>query len=102
MTQQEIKANLHLPFNNLIDNDNAIDGIGLTIVDSKLIGEAMNGKAMNYAIVHAINNTYGKNINPESVPDMFNVLNTICYYLHDIEEDKMYNIVKDILKNATL
>jgi hypothetical protein len=102
MTQKEIKNNLHLPFNNLIDNDNAIDGIGLAIVDSKWIGEAMNGQAMNYAIVHAINNTYGKGINPESVPDMYNALQVVHQYLTNIGSYETAMNIQDILKNATL
>jgi hypothetical protein len=102
MNQQEIKNNLHLPFYNLIDNDNAIDGIGLTIVDSKWIGEAMNEcQAMNYAIVHAINNTYGKGINPESVPDMFNALQSLHRDLINYGSYKSAEIIQNIIKKAT-
>jgi hypothetical protein len=104
MTQQEIKANLpQLPLQTYYIDAMVIDHNGNHILTTATDTYShTTDSAVDLAIVHAINNTYDKGINPESVPDMFNVLNTICYYLHDIEEDKMYNIVKDILKNATL
>jgi hypothetical protein len=106
MNQQEIKANM-TQGTWVVTHDEHIQAdsdIGYFIADCgfKNNNKDLSFKYNPHAITHAINNTYGRGINPKSVPDMFNVLNTICYYLHDIEEDKMYNIVKDILKNATL
>jgi hypothetical protein len=54
------------------------------------------------AITHAINNTYGKGINPESVPDMFNALQTIDEILHAETMGEVCKIIKDILNKATI
>lgn len=96
MNQQEIKANMNLPFSNYVNGD-VIDNNGYTIIDSEFIDERICT-----AITHAINNTYGKGINPESVGDMFNALNVVHQYLTNIGSYETAMNIKDILKNATL
>jgi len=54
------------------------------------------------AITHAINNTYGKGINPESVPDMYNALQMVVDELDGCNMSLTAKIIRDILKNATL
>jgi hypothetical protein len=97
MNQQEIKELVNIPF--AIDKDkDVIDSKGNLIVDWYLTG---NGDT--HAINHAINNTYGKGINPESVPDMFNALTLIELNLNGaIDEQVTAKMIRDILKNATL
>lgn len=51
------------------------------------------------AITHAINNTYGGNINPEIVPEMYNALKELLDYFVDGEN---YKQIQHILNRATL
>jgi hypothetical protein len=97
MNQQEIKAKLNLPFSNYVNGD-IIDNNGYTIIDSEFTDERICN-----AITHAINNTYGKGINPESVPDMYNALTLIELNLNGaIDEQVTAKTIREILKNATL
>jgi hypothetical protein len=104
MNQQEIKANLpQLPLQSQDTHGRVLDHEGRHILTTETVDyNSTTDIAVDLAIVHAINNTYDKGINPESVPDMYNALHTISYYLHQCEEFEMYNIVKDILNKATL
>ncbi len=97
MTQQEIKDSLNLPFANYVKNGDVICSNGYTIVDSQYVDEKNC-----IAITHAINNTYGKGINPESVPDMFNQLTTVHFYLRGMGDNKMADIIQEILNKASL
>jgi hypothetical protein len=54
------------------------------------------------AIVSAINNTYDKNINPESVPELYNVLRMLRGRLSDKVDKEVLDILSEIIKNATL
>jgi hypothetical protein len=102
MTQKEIKNNLpQLPLQN--EDRNVLDHNGGYILSVSAHGYTVEtDKATEAAITHAINNTYGKGINPESVPDMFNALQTIDEILHAETMGEVSKIIKDILKNATL
>lgn len=51
------------------------------------------------AITHAINNTYGKGINPESVSEMYNALKLLAAYFEDGEN---YDEIQKILNKAAL
>jgi len=104
MTQQEIKANLpQLPLRTEDNDGTILDNKGKLIVSTCTQDYAgMTDVAVDFAIVHAINNTYGKGINPESVPDMYNALQTIDEILHAETMGEVSKIIKDILKNATL
>jgi hypothetical protein len=103
MNQQEIKANLPpLPLHT---------GYGLTIycftgmhvLDCYSKDYSNNvDKAIQHSITHAVNNTYGKGINPESVPDMFNALTLIEKDLRALNMVEIADKVQDILKNAKL
>jgi hypothetical protein len=98
MNQQEIKANLpQLPLQN---NDNEYIGeYGISWDKTQV---SISDYAFQKATFTAINNTYGKNINPESVPDMYNALQTIDEILHAETMGEVSKIIRDILKNATL
>ena len=105
MTQQEIKANLpQLPY--WIENRKDLDlryikcdeGNIVFTVDTDCYSMDL---AISEATISAINNTYGKGINPESVPDMYNALQTIDEILHAETMGEVSKIIKDILKNAT-
>jgi hypothetical protein len=105
MNQQEIKANLpQLPFK--VDDiygdvkDFNCDNVANMDVHSISF---ISRRAAGNAITHAINNTYGKGINPESVPDMFNALTLIELNLNGaIDQQVTAKTIRDILKNATL
>jgi hypothetical protein len=100
MNKQEIKANLPpLPLHT---------GYGLTIycftgmhvLDCYSKDYSNNvDKAIQHSITHAINNTYGRGINPESVPDMYNALQSLKAYFVDGEN---YDEICNILNKATL
>jgi hypothetical protein len=104
MTQQEIKANLpQLPLQSQDTHGRVLDHEGRHILTTETVDyNSTTDIAVDLAIVHAINNTYGKGINPESVGDMFNALQTIDEILHAETMGEVSKIVKDILKNATL
>jgi hypothetical protein len=61
-----------------------------------------SGEHDSAAIVSAINNTYGKNINPESVSEMYNVLRMLRGRLSDKVDKEVLDILSEIIKNATL
>jgi hypothetical protein len=104
MTQQEIKANLpKLPLIADFVYGCVIDSQSSRILSTETQDyEIETDIAVDFAIVHAINNTYGKGINPESVPDMFNALTLIEKDLRALNMVEIANKVQDILKNATL
>lgn len=104
MTQQEIKANMTQGTWVSSDtyciveiNKGSIDLWGID--DDRCMHDAQANAA---AIVHAINNTYGKNINPESVPDMYNVLQMVVDELDGCNMSLTAKIIKDILNKATI
>jgi hypothetical protein len=105
MNQQEIKANMTQ--GTWIANDNycivEINKGSIEIWEMDDDRCMHDAKANAEAITHAINNTYGKGINPESVPDMFNALTLIELNLNGaIDEQVTAKMIREILKNATL
>jgi hypothetical protein len=104
MNQQEIKANLPpLPFVNAKGYALVECAQGVEIANTRTFNKTtLSDESVSAAITHAINNTYGKGINPESVPDMYNALQTIDEILHAETMGEVSKIIKDILKNATL
>jgi hypothetical protein len=104
MNQQEIKANLpHLPFVNCKGYGLVESAMGYEIISTRSEKYlSSTDEATSAAIVSAINNTYGKGINPESVPDMFNQLTAVHFYLRGMGDNKMADIIQETLKNATL
>jgi hypothetical protein len=111
MTQQEIKANMTQ--GTWVVDPAGWDSHDFGVSDSEKYSGGrfvIGGTNSNFerttfdtkAIVSAINNTYGKGINPESVPDMFNALQTIDEILHAETMGEVTKIIRDILKNATL
>lgn len=59
-----------------------------------------NWKDNAAAIVTAVNNTYHKGINPEAVPEMYNMLR-LLYGSEELSVEESESIL-DILKKATL
>jgi hypothetical protein len=104
MNQQEIKANMTQ--GTWIANDNycivEINKGSIEIWEMDDDRCMHDAKANAEAITHAINNTYGKGINPESVPDMYNGLGIAIGAIEAIGDTVTAQILKDILKNATL
>jgi len=102
MNQQEIKNNLpELPLQN--EDRNVLDHNGEYILSVSAHGYTVEtDKATEAAITHAINNTYGKGINPDSVPDMFNGLGIAIGAIEAIGDTVTAQILKDILNKATL
>jgi hypothetical protein len=104
MNQKEIKANMTqgtwsvTPVNVVVNINNG--NIDFWHFDNKMVGH--NPTANATAVTHAINNTYGKNINPESVPDMYNALTLIEKDLRALNMVEIADKLQDILKNATL
>lgn len=101
MNQQEIKENMTQgtwsvnPIYDIVTNEveNRCD-CGYSSIVAK--------KENSLAITHAINNTYGKGINPESVSEMYNALTIVA---KDLTELKLYdaaNTIQSILKKAAL
>jgi len=101
MTQQKIKENLpQLPLQTYYEFGNVVDHEGKLIVATDTDDyPAETDSAMDFAIVHAINNTYGKGINPESVSEMYNALKLLAAYFEDGEN---YDEIQKILNKATL
>lgn len=101
MTQQEIKENLpQLPYWYHKDN---LTHINCVMDDNGFLVLSHNTDFTAHAITHAINNTYGKGINPESVPDMFNTLQLIELNLMGaIDETVTAKLIRDILNKAAL
>ena len=104
MTQQEIKENLPpLPLHANEHHGFVKDNKGKRILSTETLDyEIETDVAVDLAIVHAINNTYGKNINPESVPEMYNALNVVYRYLTNIGSFETAMNIQDILTKATL
>jgi hypothetical protein len=104
MTQQEIKANLPpLPLKADDFYGCVFDNANNRILSTETLEyDIATDVAVDLAVTHAINNTYGKGINPESVPDMYNALTLIEKDLRALNMIEIANKVQDILKNATL
>ena len=107
MKQQEIKENLPpLPyFASSVLNGEIVsvrDNRGNSICEIESHTDNDTDEAICRGIVHAINNTYGKGINPESVEDMFNVLQNVVGLLGNMQEYKMAKLVQDVLNKAAL
>lgn len=104
MTQQEIKENLpQLPLRANDDFGCVFDNEGKRVLSTQgEFYEIETDMAVDFAIVHAINNTYGKGINPESVPDMYNALNVVHRYLTNIGSFETAMNIQDILNKAAL
>jgi len=103
MNQQEIKNNM-TQGTWVVTHDEHIQAdsdIGYFIADCgfKNSNKDFAFKHNPHAIVHAINNTYGKGINPESVSDMYNALKVLSAYF---EEGEIYDNIQIILNKATL
>ena len=105
MNQQEIKANMtqgeitHVQYANFFQiQSNCFYGEP----DLLNLEESPNAEVNAEAIVSAINNTYDKGINPESVPDMYNALQGVVLILQILKENETANEIQNILKNATL
>ena len=60
------------------------------------------GVSNTLAITHAINNTYGKGINPESVSEMYNALTVMAKNLKELRFYEVSEEIENILKKATL
>lgn len=107
MNQQEIKRNLpRLPYwvnkRPDIEIQYVKDDTGDTVctVDTEC-GENCD-TSISLAITHAINNTYGKGINPESVSEMYNALQIVHRYLTNIGSFETAMNIQDILNKAAL
>jgi len=104
MNQQEIKENLpQLPLQTYYAFGNVVDHEGKHIVKTNADDyPAETDSAMDLAIVHAINNTYGKGINPESVPEMYNALQSLHQHFSSTNSNDMDKTIQDILNKAAL
>jgi hypothetical protein len=104
MNQQEIKAKLpFLPIEPLKGTKEIVDYQGDYLLEcNSETYSATQDIALQLAIVHSINNTYSKGINPESVPDMFNALQMVVDELDGCNMSLTAKIIKDILNKATL
>jgi formate dehydrogenase assembly factor FdhD len=103
MTQQEIKANMTQGTWVYASKD--MTSINYGSIDCWTldnIGNTHNTVANAAAITHAINNTYGNGINPESVGDMFNALQVAQKYFESTGPLHLAKDIEDIIKNATL
>ena len=103
MNQQEIIENLPPLQLQKGDGTSIVIATGMHVLDcySKDYSNDVD-EAMQYAIVSAINNTYGKNINPESVVDMFNALTILEIQLRKLGLNEMAASIQNIIENATL
>ena len=107
MTQQEIKRNLpKLPYwvvNSKAEDPKIIkDDTGDTVCTIDTECGIIVDVAITNGVLSAINNTYGRNINPESVPEMFNGLGIAIGAIDAIGDAVTAQILKDILNNATI
>jgi len=112
MTQQEIKANMTQ--GTWVVSPSGWSDIEFGVYDKEkyaygtfVIGSCNSnfyqlGICNTLAITHAINNTYGKGINPESVGDMFNALQVAQKYFESTGPLHLAKDIEDIIKNATL
>lgn len=101
MNQQEIKENLpQLPIEPLIGTKEIVDYKGDYLLEcNSEVYSSSTDIALQMGIVHAINNTYGKGINPESVSEMYNALKVLSAYFEDGE---IYDNIQIILNKASL
>jgi len=106
MNQQEIKENMTkgtwvVTYDEHIQADS---DIGYFIADCgfKNSKNDLAFKHNPHAITHAINNTYGKNINPESVSEMYDALVLMNDILHSENIGIISGIIKETIKKATL
>lgn len=104
MNQQEIKENLpQLPLQTYYAFGSVVDHEGRHILATNTeYYPAETDSAMDFAIVHAINNTYGKGINPESVSEMYNALVMVVGELDGCNMSLTAKLIQDILNKATL
>lgn len=107
MTQQEIKNYLpRLPYwvvkGYNEDTQYVKDDTGDTVCTIDTECGFNCDASISLAITHAINNTYGKGINPESVPDMYNALKLLHRDLIDYGSNEAAEIIQNILNKATL
>ena len=104
MNQQEIKENLPpLPLHANDEHGFVKDNKGKRILSTETLDyEIETDVAVDHAIVHAINNTYGKGINPESVSEMYNTLQGVVLILQMLNEPKTAQDIQDILNKAAL
>lgn len=103
MTQQEIKENMTQ--GTWIEDDCIPKSINNQLVICWKQDKWLNNHdsvANCLAITHAINNTYCKGINPESVPEMYNALQIVHRYLTNIGSYETAMNIRDILNKATL
>jgi len=104
MNQQEIKENLPpLPLHANDEHGFVKDNKGKRILSTETLDyEIETDVAVDHAIVHAINNTYGNGINPESVSEMYNALQSIHQHFSGTNSNDMADTIQDILNKATL
>lgn len=112
MTQQEIKNKMTQ--GTWVASPNGWSDIEFGVYDKEkyafgtfIIGSCNSnfyqlGVLNTLAITHAINNTYGKGINPESVPDMYNALQSIHQHFSGTNSNDMADTIQDILNKAAL
>lgn len=86
MTQQEIRKNMtngEWSIDLVSDSDVIIKSIRHTTYAVASLVDKQNEDAVasGYAIISAVNNTYGKGINPESVEKSFNWMDKVEIYL---------------------
>jgi hypothetical protein len=105
MNQQEIKENMtkgeitYVSYANILQIQSSCFYGEPDLLN---LEETPNAEANAEAIVHAINNTYGKGINPESVSEMYNTLQGVVLILQMLNERKTAQDIQDILNKAAL
>lgn len=112
MTQQEIKANMTngtwiVSPTNWSDiefgvYDKEKYAFGTFVVGSCNSNFYELGVSNTLAITHAINNTYGNGINPESVSEMYNALVMVVGELDGCNMSLTAKLIQDILNKSTL
>lgn len=115
MTQKEIKEkmtngtwetsanlkNVGIPGTDCIEISSSKESWWIAYVQN----DEYSGSSGNYdaaAIISAINNTYAKSINPESVSEMYNALRMLRGYLTEKADKEVLDNISEIIKNATL
>jgi hypothetical protein len=104
MTQKEIKEKLPpLSFVNAEGYATVESNSGNEVAYTRSASYSLlSDESVSAAIVSAINNTYGKNINPESVPGMLNTLIIVEKQLRLLNVHTIADDIQNIIKNATL
>ena len=100
MTQQEIKSKMtkgEWVVDNVDDIINNGDGL-----PNPSIEFSRNIVANGYAICSAINNTYGKGINPEKVEILYKALEASCIFLEMTDYPNSANAIEQLLTEAKL